>query len=747
MSGNGCIPPSPPEHEPEFSWNGHRYEVISESLSWEQAKTRCESLGGHLATITSQAEQEFIAGLLVESGTYWIGARSDESGFWHWVTDEPFERQYQNYASGQPDGSGMYLMMDSSGKWDDVQSGTRGFVCEYDDEPEEVREAPLAQSFTEWLANPELREASDGAMPSPIDTSHLRNNPPRVTASALFRASDALPARYDGREEIGLPEARNQGSYNTCWAFASIGALEANYRKQGMTFLGEYPDLSELHLAWFTYKTIYSKDIDPDLLILDQLGNPEKACDYLTTVETAPVNEGEMPYSAAGDSDADIEAFLEGKTFTRSSIMLREAISLTSIEAENMSYIKSMIMEHGAVYCHYPDTASGYDETHNSFYSTVGSTHAVILVGWDDDYPAENFRNTPSINGAWLVRNSRGKDWGDNGYFWISYEQAMQTNMDQCYVFIASEDIAGPTKEQHKHDDGGETKNITPQWSANIFKAERNENIVSITFNTTDNNAEYQIYVNNLGKERPSDPGSVIGEPVFSGEMAYAGYHVLTLANPVEVYAGDYYSVIVKMTTVYDYPTAAEGSVEGYFTASVNEGESYFASGDIVPSVWVDGAELEGEAYNATVRVLTVERRIYETAPVITTTSLRSGLAGESYEFRLEAQGTGPIEWRAGKLPEGFALSREGVLSGKSDEVVDEQVKFTAMNNVGSSETTLRLKIASEDIPDEPVDHEPVDHEPQDEPVEASGSGGGGCDSGLWGVGIVLVMLFLRKRR
>ena len=246
-------------------------------------------------------------------------------------------------------------------------------------------------------------------------------------------------------------------------------------------------------------------------------------------------------------------------------------------------------------------------------------------------------------------------------------------------MFIVSEDIADTTEEQKGH--SIETVNITPKWSANIFRAERNESIIRISFNTTDNNADYQIYINNLGKDKPDYPWSV-REPVLSGTMPNAGYHTLSLLRPIELYAGDYYSVIVKITTQYDYPTPAEGMLEGFFTASVNEGESYFASGDVVPSVWVDGKSAGGSGYNATVRVVTVARRSDEVAPEIITASLPVGSIGVRYEYQLEARGSRVIEWRSGRLPEGFALSREGVFSWQSGGPIDKEVKFTAFNEI-----------------------------------------------------------------
>lgn len=772
LSGNEYTP-TPPVPEEFTEWNNHRYQILSEALTWEEARARCTALGGHLATITTQQEQNVITSLLASyEGSYWLGAKADSAGWWQWITGETFERQYQNYADGQPDGSGGFLVVQSNGKWNDVRGDetAAGFICEWDNEPEEVRTAPVAPTFAEWVANPALRADSDGAAPSPVDRSHLRNNPPRVVTGSVFRAAadETLPVSYDARIAIGLPEAREQRPYDTCWAFASIGALEASYRRQKLTSLGEYPDLSELHLAWFTYKS-GSYKIDTGLCILNQKGDPEKAYKFLTTnIDTAPVNETEMPYSVAtsvdADSvDADIEAFVAEKDFTRLSVKLYPK-NVYPIETTNKDYIKTLIREHGAVYFQYYHSPEDYDETYHSLYSLYSTSdfmHAALLVGWDDNFPATNFKNHPSINGAWLVRNSYGANWGDGGYFWLSYDTE---KLFSIYVFIASEDIQDPTTEQHLHDEHGETVNITPIWSANLFRAKRDESIIRVTLNTTDNNAEYQLFINNLGKIKPSGPGSVVGEPILSDELPNAGYRTLDLSTPIDVYSGDYYSVIVKMKTTYEYPTAAEGTVEGYSTASVNEGESYFASGDEVPSVWVDGKNLSGDGYNATIRVVTVARPSNnEFKPTITTTFLPSGRVGEVYTFRFEAQGTGPIEWRAGELPRGFSLSREGVLSGQSDSAVEQDVRFTAFNNVGSAEVELRLSIegdevlppevespdvppevVSPDVPSEEVTSEDVPHDYHGGVI---GSAHGGCDSGLgvFGLGAVVLLLFRRR--
>ena len=44
-------------------YNGHKYRVFNDNMNWEEAKAYCESLGGHLAVITSAGEQDFVYSL------------------------------------------------------------------------------------------------------------------------------------------------------------------------------------------------------------------------------------------------------------------------------------------------------------------------------------------------------------------------------------------------------------------------------------------------------------------------------------------------------------------------------------------------------------------------------------------------------------------------------------------------------------------------------------------------------------
>lgn len=85
------------------AYEGHHYYIYNDSMSWTQAKEKCEALGGHLITINGAGEQSFIAGQIEKDGIqkhhYWLGGTdAGKEGEWRWITGEPFE--YTNWDPG-----------------------------------------------------------------------------------------------------------------------------------------------------------------------------------------------------------------------------------------------------------------------------------------------------------------------------------------------------------------------------------------------------------------------------------------------------------------------------------------------------------------------------------------------------------------------------------------------------------------------------------------------------------------------
>lgn len=133
-----------------LKYNGHSYKLFNNGMTWTEAKAYCESLGGHLVTITDKNEQAKIKNLLSKNGFkkgYWLGGYQNEDGSWNWVTGEKFK--YTNFADGEPNNpyySENRLQIygtdnQPTGTWDDTNDnlnnsgrGTdeQGFICEWD---------------------------------------------------------------------------------------------------------------------------------------------------------------------------------------------------------------------------------------------------------------------------------------------------------------------------------------------------------------------------------------------------------------------------------------------------------------------------------------------------------------------------------------------------------------------------------------------------------------------------------------
>lgn len=137
-------------------FNGHRYQRIDQGMTWKEAKAYCESLGGYLATITSEKEQEVIE-KLVSEGTqaqYWLGGTDEEKeGDWKWITGEEWNYwgtriTFNNYQNNEH-----YLQMERHhwgdhsklGVWNDINNENYikgeesffstenvGIICEFD---------------------------------------------------------------------------------------------------------------------------------------------------------------------------------------------------------------------------------------------------------------------------------------------------------------------------------------------------------------------------------------------------------------------------------------------------------------------------------------------------------------------------------------------------------------------------------------------------------------------------------------
>lgn len=186
-------------------YNGNYYDVINISLTWDEAKERCERKGGHLATITSTEENEWIVKNINPSDNNycWLGGERDISGNWMWITGE--EWQFSSFAEGQPDycnSSEYYLCTYSpANRWNDAAidgdngtvywSAISGYIIEWEGNEDKETKADQAESSDKKNIDKDKKSKSKNK----TDTASAEEAPAAKTVSA--EAAEPIATRIN----------------------------------------------------------------------------------------------------------------------------------------------------------------------------------------------------------------------------------------------------------------------------------------------------------------------------------------------------------------------------------------------------------------------------------------------------------------------------------------------------------------------------------------------------------------------
>ena len=413
----------------------------------------------------------------------------------------------------------------------------------------------------------------------------------------------ALPTRYDLREHGRITSVKNQGVPGPCWAFAALGAMESNYLTQKLNADGKAPDLSEMQLAYYVYKDPDNKRSFTPLHSSGTLrleGNCFRAAALLLRL-SGPTDEKNLRYNTnLPYTEKQALAKKAPESFKRS-MRLRDVYFLAGNRTLDDNLKKELIMKHGAIAVSIYSAVFKYHTIngHYTYYNPEHgqeTNHEVLLAGWDDNFPRSNFKPEPSRNGAWLVKNSWGTMRGsEGGYFWMSYDQHTWGGT----AFIVEK--ANPRMKYYGYDDLGYCGTEKYSWGANIFKAQtKRETLKEAAFYAPSNNLRYELYIYELGNKTPASP--VAGKLAVNtkGSLQLAGYYTITLPESVSLKAGQYFSVVLKLSGGY---IPVEKKRERYSeNARVNERESYFSRDG---KSWVDGITIKS---NACIKAYTLVR-------------------------------------------------------------------------------------------------------------------------------------------
>ena len=438
--------------------------------------------------------------------------------------------------------------------------------------------APLDPRFVRLLEEKKQAETLETAAKAGIAPSPFKF--PGILPGMGFLSVQVLPPSFDLRNEGRVTSVKDQAPFSTCWAFAASGSLESTLLP------GEAWDFSEYQLAYTAYSgpDAFTK-IHPLENNLNQGGNSLKSTALLAR-RAGPVSEADCPYDPTGSriptGSEPVRKHLVDSHFIYSGNLSGDAARLSVKAAlQAMGGVASMMKWDPARYLESGDI-------HSYFYDgSSDPDHGILLVGWNDAYPKEDFRVQPPIDGAWLVKNSWGTGWGDQGYFWVSYAD---TSLQEAVVF----ESAGPKDKErlYQYDPLGIVQALgesgganTTLWAANIFSSASDEEILSVGFWAIVPETTYEIRV-----YRDTPAGNPVGgslDGTIAGTAPTAGYHVVELDFPVPQEGGTRFSVVARITTPgFGYPVAVESPMAGYSeNARASQGESFVS---LDGANWVD---------------------------------------------------------------------------------------------------------------------------------------------------------------
>lgn len=361
--------------------------------------------------------------------------------------------------------------------------------------------------------------------------------------------SNDLPSYYSSKDLGYTTEIKDQYYTANCWAYSATSVFETFLKKND---LFEDP-LSPLHMSYI--QSSPNKDYNfisrPDWLCNG--GRPEQALGYYISYKGAKtsylenlnvININQELTSSLVSKYRDI-----AKDFDSNNKVLSSMDGFLYLNPNDKSNIKNAIKEYGAVGTTFICLDACFDNTYTNYYydgkypmSTGDGGHAIALVGWDDNYSKNNFSNSlqttvPKNDGAWIAQNSWGTYVGDEGFFYISYEDT--------HIFDSNYGVTWCPTSSHKYSTYETLYDITPNCDSlqsycpftgkssicyfNKFNFDNDEVIQNIYFEPYSNTATYKTYfvpINTDGK--PKETNWTI---LSSGTIDCSGYYKSPVNN------------------------------------------------------------------------------------------------------------------------------------------------------------------------------------------------------------------------
>ena len=414
-------------------------------------------------------------------------------------------------------------------------------------------------------------------------------------------------SRYSLADLLNL-RVEHQGSTTECWAFATLKSMESNIAiENGLT---DIPNFSERHADYATSRTFL--DGINENGFNRELGNgglPISALAYLTNGQGAVLEE-EMPFEDNEEKinlteiDKPVDTVvtdyqilpsiykkyeIDGNGNTKSVSYFD--VNGNEYSKEEVNALRDIIKEHLVKYGAIATmTAGNYSQYYNNQKNPFAATayncndsslirdHAITIVGWDDNYSRDNFAEgaKPSEDGAYIVLNSYGTESFDNGYMYISYEDAIIEN--EMYGIQSTSKVDYDNIYQYDYYGGiyqvGTQSTKSGSYGVVYNKDNSEDEVLNSVGVTLADYAAFEVYVNPNGSSFRNENLIKVGE---SDGVLAPGYHRVDI-TPVELQEGDF-SIVVKQTSEGDaFYFEVEASVPGTaYEFADSENRSYIS--------------------------------------------------------------------------------------------------------------------------------------------------------------------------
>jgi C1A family cysteine protease len=429
-----------------------------------------------------------------------------------------------------------------------------------------------------------------------MDLSHLKGDrmPEGVSAAAL-------PSKWDWRQQGVVTQVQNQGSCGSCFTFAALANFESKLQIDGA---GTY-NFSENNAKECNWEELNNFEYPP--------GSRWGSCDGGDYFMLANL------FSQKGTVLESCDPYVDRDVGCKDSCPYIKTLldwRYISYGMPDTNVLKSYIYNHGpvftSIYASYAEFI-GYNGSYTLYHpGTEPPDHAVLIVGWDD-----NLHHAGGM-GGWIVKNSWGTNWGDDGYFYIAYGSA---SIGMGSSFVHAWQDYDPNGDIMHYDEAGwwdqrGCSGLTTGWGLSKFIPTSDTHIRRVEFWTTDRTTDIDVYIYD---DFDGTTYSNLRYSSLNHSFYEAGYHGVVVEPPLAVIHGDDVILVVKFTNAsYEDPIPVD-------TAGPYEtGRTYLSCSDSAGS-WQD----VGVDYNADVAIRLRTSDI--TAPTPTPTSTLPPLAFRVY--------------------------------------------------------------------------------------------------------------------